>query len=76
MNYVLALLLYASSPQLDCFPTKEIVKPLIEREYKPVELGTIKQIPFIIVENPHGKELMILFPNGGGMACPMGAYKA
>ncbi len=71
MNYVLALLLIASSPQLDRFHTKALVKPLFEQGFRPVETGDYSGIPFIIVENPHGRELMLLVPKKGAV-CVMG----
>lgn len=65
MKCLIALLLI-SQPQIACYSVDVLAKALAEQKYIPVQITP----PYIIFENPHGREIMLLFPDAKH-ACPV-----
>jgi hypothetical protein len=73
MYHALALLLLSHPIQIDCFAVKDLAALLREQKYVPVEIHS-QTPPYIILENPHGREIMLLFPDAKN-ACPVEVTK-
>lgn len=63
MRCLLVLLLLLATPaHAECLKTKALVHLLKEAEFRPVEYGRLDKIPYIVVMNRHGRQMIVLLP--------------
>lgn len=68
--FVVLLLLLTSPAHDECLKIKNLAHVLREAEFKPIKMGHVGKLPFIVLIDRHGREVMVVFP-AKHMACIM-----